>query len=337
MPTGRLPNLLVAGVPKAGTGSLFAYLAQHPDICPADEKEVGYFNFFNPRRHTGTPPALDTYRRHFAHSVGERYAFEATPTYSYGGRPVIDAIRENLDTPKIILSLRDPVERLWSAYTFQRELGNITMLRSFEEYLAACERRERDGSDLVPRDHLHGLYIGFYANYVPLWLDAFGPDIKVIFAEDLFRHPTAVMEDVFRWLEIDDTVLPDLDLAPRNKTQHPRSMRAARIAYAIKRSGDRMRLLPPVVRDPLRRVYAWGNTGPAPEKMTEEVRRYVDALYSQSNEQTAQALTGHGYRNLPTWLATVVPEQAVDGPGQSASADEPAYKGDPPELREGIA
>lgn len=94
--TGRTPNLLVVGVPKAGTGSLFASLTQHPDICPAEEKKVGFFNYFNPWR-IGLVPSLDTYRRHFTQWGSERYAFEATPTYSYGGRSVIEAIEETLD------------------------------------------------------------------------------------------------------------------------------------------------------------------------------------------------------------------------------------------------
>ena len=116
MRKGRIADLVIAGVPKAGTGSLFAYLAQHPDICASDEKETGYFNHYNPQRHTGPVPPLEEYARHFAHWKGERYALEATPTYSYGGRPVISAIRSVLGQPKIIISLRDPAERLWSAY-----------------------------------------------------------------------------------------------------------------------------------------------------------------------------------------------------------------------------
>ena len=100
---------LVVGVPKAGTGSLFAYLTQHPDVCGADEKEVGYFNFFNPRRKQGAPPPLDAYRAHFAHCTGERYAVEATPTYSYGGRPVIDAIRATLPSVKVVIAGSTPV------------------------------------------------------------------------------------------------------------------------------------------------------------------------------------------------------------------------------------
>ena len=299
---GRLPNLLVVGVPKAGTGSLFAYLSQHPDITPGDQKEIGYFNHFNPRRHQGAVPPPETYRRHFTGVPDERYAFEATPTYSYGGRPVIEGIRDTLDRPRIVLILRHPVDRLWSAYTFQRELGNVTGYSSFEDYLAACRRRRRDGTDLVPGDHLHGLYIGYYADYVPLWLDAFGDDIRVIFTEQLTRDPVAVMGGVFDWLGIDADVATTMDLAPRNRTNHPRSVRAARLAYSMKRTTERRGRIPARVRDPLRRIYQRANTGRAPEAMAPELRREVEALYRESNEQTAAALHAHGYADLPPWL-----------------------------------
>ena len=304
MVLGRLPNLLVVGVPKAGTGSLFAYLTQHPDICGADEKEVGYFNFFNPRRHTGPPPDLDVYRRHFAHVDGEQYAMEATPTYSYGGRPVIEAIQEKLPGVKVVISLRDPVQRLWSAYTFQRELGNIPQLRTFGDYLSACEQRNRDGSDLVPHDHHHGLYIGYYADYVPLWLDAFGGDLKIVFADDLAADPDAVMRDLLGWLGLDDKPVAGLDLARRNRTHHPRSTRAARLAYNVKRTGDRLGVLPGGVRSPLRRLYLRANAGRAPESMSPEDRAHAWELYRESTQQTARTLQLHGYTRLPAWLTT---------------------------------
>jgi hypothetical protein len=300
---GRLPNLLVVGVPKAGTGSLFAYLSQHPDVCGSDEKEVGYFNFFNPRRHTGPPPPLDDYRAHFAHCAGERYAVEATPTYSYGGRPVIDAIQATLPAVKVVISLRDPVQRLWSAYTFQRELGNEQ--RPFGAYLDACEGRSRDGSDLVPHDHHHGLYIGYYTDYVPLWLDAFGPDLKVVFADELSGDPGTVMRDLFRWLDLEDTVA--VDLAVRNRTHHPRSTRAARLAYSVKRAGERWGLLPGGVRGRLRRVYLRANEGSPPAAMSEEDRRRAEELYRESTEETARVLSAHGYTRLPAWLRAGAP------------------------------
>ena len=313
--TGRLPNLIVIGVPKSGTGSLFGWLSQHPDICPGDEKEIGYFNHFNPRRHTGPVPPLEEYARHFTHWKDERYAFEATPTYSYGGRPVIDAIRETLPGVRIVLTLRNPTDRLWSAYTFQRELGNLEI--PFEEYLATCESRRRDGSDLVPRDHFHGLYIGYYADYVPLWLDAFGDDLRVLFADDLRSDAPAVMAGLFGWLGIDDTVVSGLDLAPRNRTNHPRSVRAARVAYSVKRSAERLGVLSPRLRATATRLYQRTNRGAPPEQMSAELRRHVDELYRDSNATTASALRDHGYHRLPPWLATA---------GSPTSADEPAQQ-----------
>ena len=313
MNAGRLPNLIVAGVPKAGTGSLFHYLAQHPQICGSDEKEVGYFNYFNPRHHSGPPPPLESYMRHFTHCAGEPYAMEATPNYSYNGQPIIDAIRGTLPSAKIVLSLRAPVDRLWSEYTFQRELGNIAKMRSFEEYLDVLEHRKRDGSDLVPRDHLHGLYIGYYGDYVPLWLSAFGEDIRVVFAEELFRDPVTVVADLLRWLGLDADVLPQLDLGARNPTQHPRSVRAAHVAYSIKRAGERLGVLPRRVREPIRRLYVRANTGAPPERLSPEMRSHVQELYRESTQVTAQALAAHGYRDVPAWLQE---ESAHERPDQ---------------------
>ncbi len=42
--SARVPNLVIVGVVKSGTTSLFNYLSQHPDICPSDVKETRYFD-----------------------------------------------------------------------------------------------------------------------------------------------------------------------------------------------------------------------------------------------------------------------------------------------------
>jgi hypothetical protein len=303
MASGRVANLIIAGVPKAGTGSLFAYLAQHPDVCGSDEKETGYFNHFNPRRYTGTPPPIEVYARHFAHSAGEKYALEATPTYSYGGRPVIAAIRSVLGSPRIIISLRDPVERLWSAYTFQRSVGNNAGIGSFSEYLDALATRRRDGSDLVPKDGLHGLHIGYYADYIGDWLDEFGEDCRIVFAEDLRRDPRGVVHGLCGWLGIDTAVVASLDLGTHNVTRHPRSPRLAQTARSLKRRGERLNLLPPAAHRQLRRAYDRLNAGgELSERFDPALRRRVEGLYRQSNEDTARILAAHGYADLPAWL-----------------------------------
>jgi len=303
MGTGRLPNLLVVGVPKAGTGSLFAYLGQHPDICPSDEKEVGYFNHFNPARNPDQPPPpLEQYSRHFSHCAGQRYAMEATPSYSYQGKPVVDAIQEVLNQPKIIISLRDPVDRLWSAYTFQRSLGNIAGVGSFAEYLRICQARREDGSDLVPHSAVHGLSIGFYADYLGDWLAAFGEDVKVVFAEDMARQPASVLAGLFEWLSLDTSVLPTMDFGARNVTKHPRNPKVARAVFTMKRHADRMHLLPPRLREQFRRGYVRMNAGSLSERLDPAARSHSEDIYRSSTVATARMLAEHGYRDLPSWL-----------------------------------
>lgn len=302
MTVGRLPNLVVIGAPKAATGSLFDYLAQHPDVCASEKKEVGYLNCFHPQRHDGPRPSLDVYRAYFARCQGQRYAMEASPSYCYGGQPIIDAIEENLEDARVILSLRDPVSRLWSAYTFQRELGNITQFRTFEEYLEACEARRPDGSDLVTRDHLHGLYIGQYGRYVPLWLDAFGDRMKVVFTDRLTSDAAGVMADIFTWLDLSPDPAAELDVSPRNVTNHPRSTRAAQLVYSAKRAVERKGRIPSLVREPVRRAYQRINTGAPPAGMAPATRRHVEDLYRDSTAVTAQALRSQGYTDLPAWL-----------------------------------
>ncbi len=302
MVTGRLPNLLVAGVPKAGTGSLFAYLGQHPDICPADEKEVGYFNHFNPARNPDPPPPVESYMQHFAHCAGQRYAMEATPSYSYQGKPVVDAVREVLPQPRIIISLREPVNRLWSAYTFQRSLGNIADISSFSEYLDRCDQRRRDGSDLIPHSAMHGLSIGFYADYLGCWLDAFGEQLKVVFAEDMALRPATVLTGLFQWLDLDPDAARTIDLGARNVTRHPRSPRLARLVYSAKRKTDRINLLPEGMRERFRRGYLRMNAGSLAEQLDPAARARAETMYRASTTATSLMLREHGYTELPGWL-----------------------------------
>ena len=79
----RRIDFIIAGVQKAGTTSLDAYLRQHPDICMAKKKEP---HFFDTRPPTGIRP-LDywLYHRHFDWKAWRDGCMlgEATPIISW--------------------------------------------------------------------------------------------------------------------------------------------------------------------------------------------------------------------------------------------------------------
>ena len=118
----NLPNLIVAGVPKAGSTSLHMYLSKHPDICGSYTKEI---NFFSPLHRGHDLHPLSEYAGHFSHAAGERYRLESSPGYLYG-RGIANGIRETLgEDVRIIVVLRNPVERVMSFYN--RAVGQLKL------------------------------------------------------------------------------------------------------------------------------------------------------------------------------------------------------------------
>lgn len=297
---GHLPNLLIVGVPKAGTGSLFSYLAQHPDICPATKKEIGYFRTLITE---DTLADLKSYEDYFIHCEGKRYLLEATPSYCYGGERMLRAIKEILGHPKIIIILRDPVDRLWSAYTFQRSLGNLPGVGSFEDYISLCEEQRRQGHDFIVEGHLNGLSIGFYDNYLAGWFDEFSHAVKIIFLEHLRSDPQDVVVNLCRWLSIDEEAAASFDYSRHNETVNPRSLALTRAVFAVKRNGGGFLARSPALRAALRKAYFRLNKGRFTEELEPQTKQRVEQLYRDSNRGVAATLGARGYDHLPTWLS----------------------------------
>lgn len=295
-----LPNLIIAGVEKAGTTSLFWYLSQHPEIYASHLKEI---NYFFPRKRDGGLEPITEYAKHYAHHRGEPYRLEASPSYWYGGPAVIAAIQQTLGRPRIVISLREPASRFWSAYTFLVSMGRLDRTLAVDEYLAQCEDVERQQRGWPERARHTPLSIGLYYDYLLPWLDAFGRELKVVFAESLLSQPQAVVSDLCGWLEIDGAVADRLDYRPRNETIRPRSYAVAKAADAGRRRLNRWLWRSPAMRRALRTAYRAVNSGGKAETLEPRVREQLEAFYSRSNTLLAAELIGRGYTELPPWLS----------------------------------
>lgn len=296
-----LPNLVIIGVDKSGTTSLFRYLAQHPQICASDIKEVYYFE----RARRGEPlRSLDEYARHFQHCGGERYRLESTPSYFTGGDPVIRAIQETLWDPRMILILRDPVDRFWSYYNFVRAQTRISKDMGFDEYLETCLRLRRDGADGRRENFAYGaLAGGFYADHLDDWLKGFGHRLRVVFFSDLVSDPQATVAELCRWLEIDAPVADRFDYRVENKTTQYRNRALQRVALAVNRRGRRFFRDRPGLRRALRGGYYAVNRDRRDNRVLDARHRArLQEIYADSNARLADQLQREGYPDLPKWL-----------------------------------
>ena len=295
-----LPNLVIIGVAKAGTTSLFRYLAQHSDVCPADVKELRYFSAL---RYGEPMEPLESYARHFGHCSGERYRMEATPGYYAGGRLVAEAIDEALPGAHVLVSFRDPIQRCWSWFRFVRSTARIPKDMSFSAYLDRCEQLHADGVDGT-RAHqpFWGLGGGCYDEWLDAWLDVFGSRFRVEFFESVARDPQPVIEGLCDWLEIDRNQAAGFRYGVENRTVQYKNKRLQQAALALNRRSERFFAAHPDFKRSLRGAYYRVNSDPSEARLDARDRDRLAAFYAPHTERFATKLTAAGLVDGPDWL-----------------------------------
>jgi len=292
-----LPNLVIAGVAKCGTTSLFSMLGQHPQILASDLKEL---NYFSPLADGKPLPPLDIYTEHFRQWAGESYRMEASPRYAWLAPEIVAAVARTLPQPRILISLRDPVTRFWSAYGYLRSRGRLARDMSAEAYLEACEHWRSDPSSSPVRGS--ALTVGMYAEYLPHWFDSFGDDVRVLFAEDLARDPRASVSSLWSWLQLDPSPSTTIDVGSRNTTMQARSHLLARAAELLRPVTRQVFDSRPQLRTSLRQLYGTVNGTARRDQLAPRTADRLRELYEPSNRQLAAFLAARGYQELPDWL-----------------------------------
>ena len=200
-----LPNFLIAGPTKSGTTSLSIYLNQHPDIYIPRLKEPHFFSarVANlPLSGPGSGKVEASYIKEFDdytklyEGVHEKARGDATADTIFYGEKIIPEIRRYLGDPKIIILLRDPVKRAFSAY--QHLVRDKRESLSFERALEEEGRRIQERYDPL----FYYRECSLYADRVRVFRESFS-DVLVLFTKDLYEAPDEMFEKIFRFLEVD--------------------------------------------------------------------------------------------------------------------------------------
>ncbi|MCB9758958.1 MAG: sulfotransferase [Alphaproteobacteria bacterium] len=247
------PSWIILGAQKCGTTSLFNYLHQHPLSCRGRLRETHFFDWRWPRAGSDAE-RLERYRALFdaerLHRHPSLLTGESTPSYLLLGHRVIPRIRRLRPDARLIIALRDPVERAWSQYRMtvdpegtdrQRALRGAAGWgqRSFAELVDEAAQ-ELEAAGVTPRtppaaflalwdarvgDIHHGghslLARGLYALQLQPWLAAFPGQVHVVRIED-FATPEGArrqMEALYAHVGLPPIRLPDP--TPRNTRPSP--------------------------------------------------------------------------------------------------------------------
>jgi len=195
-----LPTFLIIGAQKCGTTSLHEYLAEHPQVGRPSTKEIQYFTHNSYR-----PPAW--YRAHFPRAGEFAHTFESTP-YTLFHPACPGRVRALLPDVKLIVLLRDPVDRALSHYNHQvagsfEALDFQTALAREGERLQGEEQRLRDDPRYRSFAYQHYSYVarGMYARQLGRWYALYDAEqLLVLRSEDLFADPPGTLHRIQAWL-----------------------------------------------------------------------------------------------------------------------------------------
>jgi len=286
--TLRWPNLFLVGAAKAGTTSLYRELARHPAIYMSPMKEPHFFSQIEPA------PGLkaffphvtdeDEYLALFAGATAEEVLGEASTSYLWD-RQAAERIKRVIPEARILIMLRDPVDRAYSQYW--NDVREGIERRSFLDALLE-EQRSAPGGWGVSALHID---CGRYADQVQRYLDHFGARVHVLFFEDFVRHEASTIADVHSFLGVRS---PTTGAAPRQ--MNPASLPRNRLSAALLASGRVRRVVRATVPRPLRTRLRVGLLKQAtPPPMDPAARALLTEIYRPEVGRLAELLG----RSLP--------------------------------------
>ena len=295
----NLANLIIAGVTKAGTTSLFTYLAAHSDICGASQKETCYFL---PIRFGKDIPPIREYAKFFNKCHEQPYFLEASPGYFLGGKALALKIKELLPEVRIIIILRNPVERCISFFKFHKNMLHLPQNMAIKDYLLACGSFQEEDFKVGKNYIYYGLLSGVYLQFMGYWLNVFGDNIRVYFFEELKKAPEHLLFKICDWLDIDRDLYKRYNFIVENKTRNYNFRFLHNCALQFNKTFEKKLRSYIFIKRILRNIYFAINGCDVNEEIDRDSLEYLANYYYSSNQKLRDLLVSHGYKEFPSWL-----------------------------------
>lgn len=329
-----MPNFFVVGAMKAGTTVVNERLSSHPDVYCSPIKEPNFFSDdidveqFSAHTRKGMAPDLyvagdmetpihhayvrdpATYRALFRKVSSETAIGECSTSYLYS-KVAAKNIKEAVPDARIIILLRNPVDRAISHYLMDCRIGSAH--GPLGEVLDADLASTRKGWGISR------LYVelGLYTRQIERYLRRFPEDrVKIVIFDDLKRDFDGTMRGIAEFLEVD----PDLCIegtAPVNRARVPR---VAAVNVVLNRLGIKEK----IVRNTPERLLEFGKRvyyrDAAGDGVTEADRERLRAMFADEVESLSRLLG----RDLRDWVEPAPADHRARRPGPAFGFDRPA-------------
>jgi len=302
-PDKILANLIIAGVNKAGSTSLFHYLSAHPEVCGSKDKETCYFL---PVLYNQSIPPISLYEAQFSHCKNTLYKLEATPGYVTGGEKMAEAIAGTLGSIKIIIILKEPVERLISFYKRKKATLQLPSGMSFSDFVNRCANMSTMELELQENHLYTAMATGKYSGFLEPWLKTFQQDIKIVFFDDLQKDVKQFMIELAGWLKIDSRFYEDFEFDVKNRSMNYKNELLQQMAVNVNRAGQRFwRAYPGFKKNLLSLYYKANGSSFAIDEIDNTTVQFLKNYYEPHNHNLQLLLSRFGINDKPSWLEQV--------------------------------
>lgn len=276
------PNFFIVGTPKSGTTSLFHYLQEHPEVFLPELKEPHFFS---------CPEVKETYYKTEIVDLKEKYlnlyqstkAFKAigdlSSSYLFNTNAA-ERISTFNPAAKIIIVLRNPVERAISHYLMDVNLGyiNVSLLKVF------------NNKEKYQKYYKEYIELGFYHQQIAAYKKYFPENqIKIIISDDFFANTAETLKQIYSFINISKILTTDFKTV-HNSYNKPRF----KALGSIRQSDTLKKIIPPELRSKLKSFFFIKN---AEKPKLELERELLKDLYSNSIIESEKLIN----QDLSSW------------------------------------
>ena len=202
-------DFFIVGAAKSGTTSLYNYLFKHPEVCMSSIKEPNFFSnkLLNEQKMYYKDIRIDSiekYHNLFNKNINNKICGEASVSYLFYDK-IAKQIKKYNKNAKIIIMLRNPIERAFSHYLMDLRLGFVN--ESFDSIIYRNSKNKNQ--------HLHYqqyVKVGNYSSQVLKYFDSFGKEnILIINYDDFVKSPSLEFKKTCKLLQISKQFNLDFD------------------------------------------------------------------------------------------------------------------------------
>lgn len=293
-----LPNFVIAGATRSGTTSLYHYLKQHPQIGFPDLKEPRYFSSIHLKLPQAGPgdntvdekliTDIRSYEKLYKNLSNYKRIGDASSEYLYHYEVTADEILKILGDIPVLIILRNPIERAYSAYSNHVRDGREK--EAFEKALRLENDRINSNWDMM------WAYkgVGLYYKQVKRYLDVFS-NVHIIIFEEFIEKTDEMLKEVFRFLGLEENISVDTSTNyshsgnPKNKIVGWFTSRNNKYVYPVRKA-----IINTVPRSLLERV---AKKMYNKSEIKEETRMYLRGFYREDIRQLEKLIS----KDLSHW------------------------------------